>query len=165
MYKDYWHSALRDPDIENTLVDIRYDPFNAGKAYVYVRGQWLECISEYYSLFQGHSEKEIQLATVELKKQNQNHSSNYKIRAKQLGNFLAKTEAVEILLEQRLRDEQAIEVFRVIEGGIPNVIPFTPTSTAVEQTVTPESKPKNLVDDNSNSDLIKPKKFRRFNKY
>ncbi len=104
------------------------------------------------------------MATAELRIQNKNHSRNYKIRAKQLGNFLAKTEAVEIVL-QRLRDEQAIEVFRVIEGGIPNVIPFTTSSTTVEQTVTPESKPKNLVDDNSNSDLIKPKQFRRFNKY
>lgn len=119
-YKYYWSNAFRDPEVENTWVEVRYDPFNAGIAYAYIRGQWVECISEYYALFQRHSEKEIQLATAEMKKRNQNHANNYKVRAKQLGQFLASTEAQEVLLEQRLRDEQAQEVFRVIDGGMPN---------------------------------------------
>ncbi|BAU65471.1 Integrase catalytic region [Stanieria sp. NIES-3757] len=164
-YKDYWHNALRDPEIENNWVDVRYDPFNAGIAYVYVRGQWVECISEYYPLFRGRSEKEIRLATAELKKRHQNHHGNYKIRAKQLGNFLAKTETEEILLEQRLRDEQTHEVFRVIEGGTPNVLPFTSPTITVEETVNTRSKPNMPVEEKSSSDAIEPPKFKRFKKY
>ncbi|MEC4813415.1 MAG: TnsA endonuclease N-terminal domain-containing protein [Scytonema sp. PMC 1069.18] len=67
--KYYWHQIFRDPQVEKTLVNVRYDPFNAGVAYAYIQGLWVECISEYYPLFRGHSEKEIQLATAELKKQ------------------------------------------------------------------------------------------------
>ena len=164
-YKDEWHNALRDPEIENTWVDIRYDPFNAGIAYVYVRGQWLECISEYYPLFRGRSEKEIRLATAELKKRHQNHHSNYKIRAKQLGNFLAKIEAEEILLEQRLRDEQTNEVFRLIDGGTPNIMAFTSPKITVEETIKPRSTPKSPVEENSQSDASVPTKFKKFKQY
>ncbi len=78
--KYYWSNTFRDPEIENTSVDVRYDPFNAGIAYAYVRGQWVECISEYYSLFRGRSEKEVQIATTQLKKQKQNHTSSSSVK-------------------------------------------------------------------------------------
>jgi transposase InsO family protein len=123
-HKYYWSNAFRDPGIEKTRVDVRYDPFNAGVAYAYVQGQWVECISEHYALFQGRSEKEIQLASAELQKRQQNHAKQFKLRAKQLGAFLSCTEAEEALLAQRLRDAQAQEVFRVLEGGLPNLSPY-----------------------------------------
>ncbi|MGL5943463.1 MAG: Mu transposase C-terminal domain-containing protein [Waterburya sp.] len=143
-YKHYWHSALRDPEIQGTLVDVRYDPFNAGKAYAYIRGQWLECISEHYVLFQGRSEKEIQLASEELKKRKKAHGSNYKIRAKQLGNFLAKAQTEEIFLKQRLRDEQGKEVFQVIEGGLPNVTPYNFSELTSTEEIESKAKPETL---------------------
>ncbi len=120
-YKYYWSTAFRDPEIEKTLVNIRYEPFNAGIAYAYVRGQWVQCISEYYPQFQGRSEKEVELATAKLNQIKRNHGKNSKIRAKQLGEFLSSVEGEETLLQQRLRDEQAQEVFRVIEGRLPNL--------------------------------------------
>jgi hypothetical protein len=124
-HKSYWSNAFGDPEVEKTWVDVPYEPFNIGIAYAYVRGQWVECISEHYALFRGRSEKEIQLATAEMKKRKQNHAKNYKVRAKQLGQFLASTDAEEVLLTQRLRDAQAQEVFRVIEGGLPNLNPYS----------------------------------------
>ncbi|PAX59524.1 TnsA endonuclease N-terminal domain-containing protein [Brunnivagina elsteri] len=75
--KYYWHQTFRDPQVERTLINVRYDPFNAGIAYAYIQGLWVECISEYYPLFRGRSEKEIELATAQLKKQMQNHRSSY----------------------------------------------------------------------------------------
>ncbi|MFN6495751.1 MAG: integrase [Nostoc sp. DedQUE01] len=123
--KYYWHNTFRDPQVERTLVNVRYDPFNAGVAYAYIHGLWVECISEYYPLFRGRSEKEIQLATAELKKHQQNHASSDKIRCKQLAEFMASTEAEEALLAQRLRDLQTLEVFQVINGGLPNVNPYS----------------------------------------
>ncbi len=137
-YKYYWSTAFRDPEIENTLVDVRYEPFNAGIAYAYVRGHWVQCISEYYALYQGRSEKEIQLATAQLNKQKQNHAKKYKIRAKQLGQFLASIESEEALLEQRLRDDQLKEVFRVIDGGLPNLQPYSQSSEVVIDVVSLE---------------------------
>ena len=123
--KYYWHNTFRDPQVERTLVNVRYDPFNAGVAYAYIHGLWVECISEYYPLFRGRSEKEIQLATAELKKHQQYHASSDKIRCKQLAEFMASTEAEEALLAQRLRDLQTLEVFQVMNGGLPNVNPYS----------------------------------------
>lgn len=104
-YKYYWCKEFRDTQIVNTSVSVRYDPFNSGIAYAYVRGIWVECISEYYALFQGRSEKEIELASAELRKRHKNYSSNYKIRARHLGEFIASAEAQEALLKQQLCDE------------------------------------------------------------
>ncbi|WP_375479717.1 transposase family protein [uncultured Nostoc sp.] len=123
-YKYYWASAFRAPQVVNTYVSVRYEPFNAGIAYAYVRGIWVKCISEYYTLFQGHSEKEIELASAELKKRHKNYASKYKMRAKHLGEFITSAEAGEKLLKQRLCDEQNQEVFQVIEGGLPNLYPY-----------------------------------------
>ena len=117
-YKYYWHHIFRDPEIENTLVNIRYDPFNVAVAYAYVKNQWVECISEYYSLFKGHSEKEIQIATAQLKKQQQNYGKSYKIRAAKLGEFLNSTQLEENILTQRLKDEQTKEVLTIIDENI-----------------------------------------------
>lgn len=115
----YWSNTFKDPEIHRSYVNIRYDPFDAGIAYAYVRGQWVQCISEYYSLLKGRSEKEIWLATAELQKRQQNHQKQSKVRVQKLATFLASAEAEEILLSQRLMDAQMTEVFQVIEKGVP----------------------------------------------
>jgi transposase InsO family protein len=114
----YWSNAFKDPEIHHTYVNIRYDPFDAGVAYAYVRGQWVKCISEYYSILKGRSEKEIWLATAELQKRQQNHQKQFLVRAKKLAEFLGSAESEEALLSQRLMDAQMTEVFQVIEGRI-----------------------------------------------
>ena len=43
----YWASALRDPEVEQSQVPVRYDPYDAGTAYAYVRNRWVQCISEH----------------------------------------------------------------------------------------------------------------------
>jgi hypothetical protein len=112
----YWSNIFRDPEIESTSVQVRYDPFDIGTAYAFVRGQWVQCISQYYAEFQGRSEKELKLASSELRKRQQNYNKQSKISAKKLAEFLASVEAQEALLEQRSHDAEAREVFRVLEG-------------------------------------------------
>ncbi len=116
-YIYYWADAFRNPQIENTRVRVRYDPFDAGTAYAFVGGQWVKCISQYYADFQGRSEKELKLASSKLRKRQQNYTKQSKVSAKNLATFLASVEAQEALLEQRSRDAEAADVFRVIEGG------------------------------------------------
>jgi putative transposase len=114
----YWNSIFRNPEIHNTYVEARYDPFDVGIAYAYIRGQWVKCISEYYAIFKGRSEKEIWLATAELQKRKSNHHKGFKVRAKKLAEFLSTAEAEEVLLAQRLRDTQGKEVFKVINSEL-----------------------------------------------
>lgn len=106
----YWSDALLDPEVEKTQVPVRYDPFDAGVAYAFIKGRWVQCLSEHYAIFAGRSEREIQLATAELRKRNQLHSQQFTITARKLADFLTSLEAEEILLEQRLRDTEAREM-------------------------------------------------------
>jgi len=77
----YWSEQFRNPAWEAKRVPIRYDPFDVGTAYAFVDGQWVECHSEYSPILRGHSEREIHLASEELRKRRQNHSRQFEITA------------------------------------------------------------------------------------
>ena len=49
----YWAESLRDPTFEHSQIGVRYDPFDAGVAYVFTGGHWAQCHSEYYLAFRG----------------------------------------------------------------------------------------------------------------
>lgn len=101
----YWSDAFRDPELEQSRVAVRYDPFDAGTAYAFCHSQWVQCFSEYYSALHGRSEKEIMLATREIHKQRQRHGTNrLNLNARMLAVFLESVEAQEVLLLQRARD-------------------------------------------------------------
>jgi len=105
-YLFYWSDAFRDPQIEKTRVRVRYDPFDAGVAYAYVKNRWVRCLSQYYSYLQGRSEKEIKIATAELSKNSTRFGQQLKITARRLADFLASGEEKEVLLRQRLKDAE-----------------------------------------------------------
>jgi putative transposase len=103
----YWSDCFRDPELEQRQVPVRYDPFDAGTAYAYCRNQWVECHSEYYKALHGRSEREIMLATEELRKQHRIHSAqNFTLNARALAVFLESVEDHEDLLMQRVRDRE-----------------------------------------------------------
>lgn len=106
-YLFYWCDAFRDPAIENNRVEVRYEPYDAGIVYAFVRNQWQQCISQYYAIFHGRSEREIMLASKELLKQRQQHSGQFNITARKLASFLQSVETEEAILTQRLRDKEA----------------------------------------------------------
>ncbi len=95
-------------------MSVRYDPTDAGISYAYVRGQWVRCISQYYSIFQGRSEREIQLATQELRQQHKKHGQRFTMTAKALADFLEGTQTTESILLQRLKDGEAKDILSTI---------------------------------------------------
>jgi hypothetical protein len=112
-YLYYWCDLFRDPLVEKTQAAVRYDPFDAGSAFAFVQNRWVECHSEYYAVFQGRSEREVMLASHELRKRRQNHTQRFPVTARRLAEFLESVEAEEKLLVQRLGD---MEVRRVRSG-------------------------------------------------
>jgi transposase InsO family protein len=103
----YWSDAFRRPDVEKQRVAIRYDPFDIGTAYGFVNKEWTECHSEYFAVFHGRSQKEIMLATEELRKSMQHQSGEFSVTARKLAEFLDSVQAEEVLLEQRLGDMES----------------------------------------------------------
>ncbi len=116
-YLYYWArgDAFRDSEVEGTQVRVRYDPYDMGHAFACVKGRWVECISEHYARFKGHTEREMQLATEELRQRSRRHGQQFVCTAAKLAEFLASVEAEEVLLEQRKRDEEVRTVFSLME--------------------------------------------------
>lgn len=102
--------------VEESYVPVRYDPFDVGVAYAYVQGDWVKCLSEHHLQLRGHSERELQLASSELRKRYQNHGRGGAITAKRLAEFLASVEAHETLLMQRLHDLEGHSVLTRMGG-------------------------------------------------
>ena len=118
-YLYYWSEAFRPPAVERIQVPIRYDPFDIGTTYAFVQGRWVQCLSEYYLQLRGHSERELHLASAEIRKQYQNHAGEATVTAKRLADFLASVEAHEEVLMQRLHDLEACDVFAHMGGYRP----------------------------------------------
>jgi putative transposase len=113
----YWSDEFRPSTIEHTQVAVRYDPFDISVAYAFVKSRWIPCLSQYYLQFKDHSERELLLATAELRKRFHEQAKHPSITAKRLAEFLADACAHEAVLLQRQRDAEARDVFAQMGGS------------------------------------------------
>jgi transposase InsO family protein len=109
-YLYYWAEVFRDPTVEHQAVPIRYDPEDVGVAYAFVKGHWVRCLSEQHTLLSGRSEREIAIATAELRARARQPERRRAVNARTLGAFLASVDAEEKLLTQQLQDLARREV-------------------------------------------------------
>ena len=100
----YWARSFSDPVLVGEHLPVRYDPFDMSAAFAYVRGRWERCFSQYASEFRCRSERELQLATAELRRQRADHGSGFTVTAKRLADFLHSAAAQEAVNVQRMRD-------------------------------------------------------------
>jgi putative transposase len=133
-YLNYWSidDSFVQPSVEGSQVPVRYDPFDMGTAYAYVNGQWVRCISEHYALLHGRSEPEVRYASIELRRQQQLHSHQVSLRAKEIALYLESTEAQEALQLQRLHDLAIADVHQGLEQGEPFILPDSSLPTPTE---------------------------------
>jgi putative transposase len=113
----YWCGAFRNASIENTQVEVRYDPFDVGTAYAFVGNRWEKCTSEHYLTLRGHSEREMKIARAELVRGKRKHSQHFSVTARKLAGFLECAESDEKLLEQRRRDLESREIIDAVNGS------------------------------------------------
>jgi len=82
------------------------DPDDCSVIYAYVRNKWVKCISEMYSIFKGRSRREVAMATAELFKMNKISNKAKSITAKRIAMFLERAEESELVISQRIKDEE-----------------------------------------------------------
>lgn len=116
----YWSNLLYDPDVEGKQVEVRYDPFNMGVAYAYVKKRWIQLRSEYQTDLSNRTEKEIQISFEELRQRKKVQGQKASVSVKQLVDFLRSAQDVERLQMQRLRDKEVKVALTVLEGGKSN---------------------------------------------
>ncbi|WP_143006984.1 DNA-binding domain-containing protein [Paenibacillus tianmuensis] len=116
-YMYYNAPALKQPGVENTTVPVRYDPYNIGIVYAYVKNKWVLLRSEHYLTFINRTEKELQIITEELKKRTQNTVKNGdSITASKIASFMTSAEGKQIALMQHLRDLETKQALLVLDG-------------------------------------------------
>jgi hypothetical protein len=115
----YWSKAFRDAELANTKAPVRYDPYDIGQAYAFVKGSWVICHSEHYHVFHGRTEREMMLASSELRKRQSRSAGISRASAKQLAVFVSSLESQESLLGQRLRDIETKKVLSAMDGDRP----------------------------------------------
>ena len=106
-YISYWCDAMEDPKVQRKRVPVRFDPFDLGIAYVFIGGQWAQCHSDHFQVFQGRSQKELLVASKELHAQNRDRSPQYQITASKLARAFQSVNMQESLLVQRLRARES----------------------------------------------------------
>jgi putative transposase len=101
----YWNAAFQNREIAGASVPVRYEPYDMGVVYVFVQGQWLECIADDYAQVHGRSEREWHLILEEWRAHQRQHG---KVRARINGplqaRFLETLEADERVFLQQQRD-------------------------------------------------------------
>lgn len=99
--KYYWCEAFRNPAVENTDIQVRYDPFDVSIAYVFCINKWVMAYSDQYSVFNGISEKELSFVTNELKQLKKVQKSKTQITQKELARFMIEVESDERMMINR----------------------------------------------------------------
>ncbi len=122
-YIDYWSNLMRDPEIEGTSVEVRYDPNDVSYVLANINGRWVQCVSVHTAILKGKSEKYIQFAAQEMREQRSDHNHNYPNRLSNFARFLASTDS-----EAR----ELIAIKNAEEKGI---------RAAINQDVTPLNEP------------------------
>lgn len=115
-YIYYWSDSFRHPEVEGARVPVRFDPWDAGRAFAFVRGRWMECISQHYAVFHNRSEREILIATEVLRQRHKTDRRKFDLTALSIARFLESVESEEALLSQRMADRESRGVWQVING-------------------------------------------------
>lgn len=103
-YVYFWSDGMKDPQVEGTKIPVRYDPFDASIAYAYIHKRWVKCTSQYRDALAGRSEKELKIATQELRRSRTNLRARQGLTAKDLALFFEQPREHEKLAEQRRKD-------------------------------------------------------------
>ncbi len=141
---DYWCEAMRDPMVEGTQVQVRYDPFDVSVGFAYIDHKWRKCDCP-YTEFTGCSERELQLLAEELRKRHRITSGREQteLTQKQLATFRRENMEIEALLRQQRHDRETRAALTVLEGGKKAPIEPSPAlEKGGQEESTPEALPK-----------------------
>ncbi len=120
----YWNDRMRAPSVVGSRVPIRYEPFDMGRAYAFIDGQWEECIADEFAQVHDRSEREWHLILEEWREHQRQHGKKrVTINGPLLAQFLEEIGAEQRLLLQRQRD---LEERSIREALQPRLLPRSP---------------------------------------
>jgi putative transposase len=101
----YWNAVFQNREVAGTSVPVRYEPYDMAVVYVFVQGQWLECIADNYAQVHGRSEREWHLILDEWRAHQRQHGkARTQVNGPLQAHFLETLEADERMFLQQQRD-------------------------------------------------------------
>ncbi len=131
-------NIMRMPGVLNETVLVRYDPYDLGTAYAYLKGMWTKLRSEHYLEFHGLTEKVKRIACVALAARNKGLRKHVAITAKSIGAFLASLEGKEAVMLQKIKDREIQpEHLHILGGALPDSenAPYAPLTLVAKDGV------------------------------
>jgi hypothetical protein len=127
-YIYYMAEKFNQPGVIKSDVHVRYDPFDASIAYAYVGGVWILCYSQYYKIFRGRTEREIRMASIDLRQRRKESEGRRNITARELAEFFASIEEEEEKLSLLHAKNSEAEIVHcnqqmMLANGIRNALP------------------------------------------
>ncbi len=104
----YWTEAFRNPAFVGKTVPVRYDPDDVSLAFAWLADHWAPCRSEHAAEFQGRSEKEIRMATQELRARIKRNGERRAVNATLTASYLRSTDVTEKILTQQKRHRESV---------------------------------------------------------
>ena len=114
-YSYYWCEQFSNPKIENTHIEIKYDPFNIGIAYAFIDNRWVKCLSEQYKYLNGKTEKQIKLIAEEIRQKFRLYSQNNTVTARMIASFIIESEEIEEKLTMEKSSPKTDKVIEKVE--------------------------------------------------
>jgi len=105
-YLYYWTEEFRNSAFEHQDISVRFDPEDMSTAYAWLKGRWVRCRSELTTEFEGCSEKEILMASKELRGRFSKAGERRAITAELIAQYLRSTAVTEKILGQRKKHQE-----------------------------------------------------------
>lgn len=125
-YEYFWSPVFRSGKVEGKRVPVKYDPFDASRAWAHVDGKWHPLKGQHTHLFAGLSQRATEILTDQLRENARAAGRRLTVNAHRLADFLRRTTLSEEFLLQVAQDTDQASVLLQIFG--PGSITGTPAS-------------------------------------
>jgi putative transposase len=119
-YRDFSCNEMKNPTLFGTKAGFRNDPYNVGFGYIEIDGLWRECFSEHFAIFEGRTQKEVEIASQELIQRHRKTAQKFSVNAANLAQFLSSPENNEFLAKQREIDNEQRKALSLWDGSSKN---------------------------------------------
>jgi|TARA_Y100001933_G_scaffold60152_1_gene60285 hypothetical protein len=147
-FLDYWHPAFRSFGSRKEKVPVRYDPFDIGYVYAFVKGSWLKCQAiSHYETFHGRTERELHCLLEERRKTSASVNASRNVTMHRIASWFNDIHETEKRLEsgQFAKDQEQKKTVIDIPQPAKESIPVTPCGDSLHQ-ASCEARPKFEVD-------------------
>ncbi len=145
----YWHDDFKFPDVEETRVQVRWDPFDITYVYAFIRGEWHKCECLKLRKLKSLSPEDRCVVSMEIRHGRSKYSRDYQQVLRRVRDFLdtkeKSPEEREKLLQAKQSAKLAMERWPKIDLGdgseppsavatvrTPPALPPTPTSASAK---------------------------------